>query len=53
MDFQRLVKSVQKLKEVDEELCMQLRNYVYPLVGACPFGFAQGKQEVLNQLFVI
>lgn len=35
MDFQRLVKSVQKQKEVDEDLCMKLRNYVYPLVGAC------------------
>lgn len=35
MDFQRLVKSVQKLKEADEKLCMELRNYVYPFVGAC------------------
>ena len=35
MDFQRLVKNIQKLKDVDEEMCTKLRAYVYDLVGAC------------------
>lgn len=35
MDFQRLVKNIQKLKDVDEDLCTKLRAYVYDIVGAC------------------
>lgn len=35
MDFQRLVKNVQKLNDVDSELCNKLRAYVYDIIGAC------------------
>lgn len=35
MAFYHLVKNIQKLHDVDTELCAKLRNYCYDIVGAC------------------
>lgn len=35
MTFEPLVKNIQKLNDVDTDLCTTMRNYVYDIIGAC------------------